>query len=101
MTEEQVRQIIRDELANIFKTDRIVFDKKIQILDNLNIQLGRRNGTSIGMAADQLLSVYGVTPVNQGDAITNPSGGLTVDSEARNALTSLLNRIRDFGIIAT
>ena len=63
MDETKIRQIIRDELSNVFKIDRILLDKNIQILDSRNIQLGTTNGTQIGTAIGQKLAFYGQTPI--------------------------------------
>ena len=98
MDEILIREIIRDELKEILKIDKFVFDKHIQILDARNIQVGRTTGTSIGTEATQKLSFYGVTPVVQQGAITVPSGGLTVDAEARSSISDLITRIKNFGI---
>ena len=100
MEEEIVRQIIRDELSNILKIDRYVFDKNIRILDARNIQFGRTNGTKIGTATDQKIGFYGTTPAIQGVTISDPSGGATVDTEARTAIVALIDRLQTPGIIA-
>lgn len=39
-------------------------------------------------------------PVDQLDTITDPSGGATVDSEARTAVNSLIDRLQEIGLIA-
>ncbi len=98
--EQQVREIIRDELRNLIRSDRFTFEKLIQILDGRNIQTGRTTGTKIGTAIDQLLSFYGVTPVNQPATISDPSGGGTQDSEARTAINALIDRLQELGLIA-
>jgi hypothetical protein len=98
MSEQEIRQIIRDELSFIIKNDKYVFEKLVQFLDGRNIQLGRANGTSIGTSADQKLSVYGETPIVQQGAISAPTGGLTVDSEARTAINSIRQALTNFGI---
>lgn len=103
MTEEDVRAIIKDELANLIKNDRYVFDQNIQILDSRNIQLGRANGTLIGTATDQKIGLWGKTPVVQQEAISDPVGGGTagVDAPARAAIESILGALRNIGIIST
>jgi len=35
----------------------------------------------------------------KGDAITEPSGGGTVDAEARTAINTIISRLEDFGLI--
>ena len=71
MNEEQIRAIIRDELKNVLKTDKFVFDKNIQILDARNIQLSRTTGTKIGTAIDQKLGFFGTTPVDKPETAVN------------------------------
>jgi hypothetical protein len=100
MNEEQVRQIIRDELRDFLPTDRYAFQKKIQIFDGAHIQVGRNKGTKIGTETTQKLSVFNATPVVQATAITAPSGGGTIDSQARTAINSLITVLKDFGITA-
>lgn len=100
MNEEQIRKIIREELSSVFKNDKTVFDKLIQLLDGRNIQVGRTTGTNIGTATDQKIGLYGVTPVVQAGAISAPTGGLTVDSEARSAINSIRTAIKNIGITA-
>jgi len=101
MTEEQVRQIIRDELSSLLFSDRYVFAKLIQILDGRNIQFGRTTGTKFGTATDQLFAFYGTTPVDQPDTVADPSGqNDDLDSEARTAINTLIDRLQELGLIA-
>ena len=65
MTEEQVRDIIRDELQEFLASDRYIFTKTVQILDGRNIQTGRGTGTKIGTGTDQKIGFYNKTPVSQ------------------------------------
>lgn len=100
MNEEQIREIIRDELASLIKSDRYTFHKTIQILDGRNIQVGTGTGTEIGTASTQKLSVYGATPVVQAVAISAPTGGGTTDAEARTAINAIRTALTNFGITA-
>ena len=63
LTEQEIRQIVREELFFLVKSDRYIFEKLLQIADGRNIQLGRTTGTMIGTASDQKVGFYGVTPV--------------------------------------
>ena len=65
-----------------------------------NIIAPTTTGTQIGTATDQLLGFYGATPVNQPETIADPSGGATVDSEARTAINALIDRLQELGLIA-
>lgn len=100
MDEEQIREIIREELSTLIKSDRFTFYKLIQILDGRNIITGRTTGTKIGTATDQLLGFYGTTPVNQPATIADPTGGATQDAESRTAIIALIDRLQELGLIA-
>lgn len=73
----------------------------ISIVDGKNIALQTTTGTKIGTATTQKLAFYNSTPIVQGAAVADASGGATVDAEARTAINALLARIRSTGLIAT
>ena len=100
LNEERVREIIREEFSTFIRSDRFTFSKLIQMLDGRNFQFGRGTGTKIGTATDQKLSFYGVTPVDQPATVSDPSGGGTVDTEARTAIIALIDRNQEIGTIA-
>ena len=100
MTPEQIRQIVKEELFSLIKSDRYTFEKLIQILDGRNIQTGLTTGTKIGTATGQLLGFYGITPVDQPATISDPSGGATIDTQARTAINTLIDRLQELGLIA-
>lgn len=102
MTEQDVRRIIREELQTLFKTDRITFEKNIQILDARNIQLGRTNGTQIGTATDQKLGFYGKTPIVQPSTLGDPTGLGTegVDTPARTTIGQIIDLLQSLGLMA-
>lgn len=97
MDENKIRQIIKEELGNLIKSDRFTFEKLIQILDGRNIQVGQTTGTKIGLDATSKLSVYGETPVIQASAISSPTAEV-------NSLKTTVDLIRtaltNFGITA-
>jgi hypothetical protein len=103
MTESEIRNIIRDELSNIFKIDRIVMDKNIQILNARNIQLGIETGTQIGTSASQKIAFWGATPIIQPAIVADPSGGgdAGVDTPARTAIIAVIDRLISLGLIAS
>lgn len=69
--------------------------------DGGDIALGTTTGTKIGTATNQKLGFYNATPITQGTAVADASGGATIDAEARTAINALLARIRSLGLIAT
>lgn len=64
------------------------------------ISLGKVTGAQIGISATEKLGFLGATPVVQQSAITPPSGGATIDSQARTAINSLITLIQKFGLSA-
>lgn len=102
MTEEKVRQIIREELDSLLKSDRYVFSKLVQFSDGKNIQTGLTVGTKIGTAAAQKVAFHGTTPNIQASHIADPSGAITdTDTEARAAIAAILVAIENKGIVAS
>lgn len=61
---------------------------------------GTLRGVKIGSATTSLLGFYGVTPVDQPATVTDPTGGLTVDAEARTAINAIIDRMQELGLIA-
>lgn len=100
MTPEQIRQIIREELRSLIKSDRYTFERKVQFLDGRNVQLGTTTGTRFGTATSQKLGFFNVTPVDQPATVSDPSGGVTQDAEARAAINAIIDRLQELGLIA-
>lgn len=61
---------------------------------------GTLRGLKIGDAATALLGFYGATPVDRPDTVADPSGGGTVDTEARTAINAIIDRLQELGLIA-
>lgn len=101
MGEEQIRKIIRDELAYLIKNDKYVVHKLVQINDGRNIQLGKTTGTNIGTETTQKLAFFNATPVVQQSHIGDPAGGVTVDSQARGTIGEILVILEKFGFTAS
>ena len=102
LTEQQVRDIIQEELANFVAVDRYIFQKDLQLFNGRNIQLGRGIGTKIATATDQLIGFWGTTPVNQPATVANPAGQTNdLDSEARTAIEAIIARLKEPGVIAS
>ena len=108
MDEQRIREIIREELVSLIKSDRYVFEKDIQILDGRSIQLASGTGTKIGTAAAQKLGFWNATPVVQPSGYTTaPTGTLTRTTFATGTATltqvaerlgALITDLRTIGI---
>ena len=61
---------------------------------------GTLRGVKIGSATTSLLGFYGVTPVDQPATVTDPTGGLTVDAEARTDINAIIDRLQELGLVA-
>jgi len=61
---------------------------------------GTKRGLQICSAATDELGFFGATPVDQPATVADPSGGGTVDTEARAAIASLIDRLQELGLIA-
>lgn len=102
LLQERVK-LLEDTIHVLVKSDRYVLQKTLQVQDGQNIQVGRNTGTNIGTATDQKLAFYGVTPVDQPATVADPSGGSipdSIDSQARTAINSLIDRLQELGLIA-
>lgn len=91
MNEEQIRQIIREELGGLIKSDRYVFEKAIQIADGRNIQVAKGTGTKIGTeggATGQKLGFFGATPVVQRTGVAVSAAGIHAALVSLGLITS-------------
>ena len=99
MEEERIRQIIREELSQLFYSDRYVFHKPIHMLDGRNIHLATTNGTSLGTGSTQKLKInaqigfFNTTPVSQQGAMS-AADAATVDTTYGAEEAGVINNIR-------
>lgn len=61
---------------------------------------GTLRGLRIGGATTSLVGFYGATPVDRPDTVADPTGGATVDAEARTAIGLIIDRLQELGLIA-
>ena len=112
LTEQQIREIVRNELQTIIGIDRYNFQKHIKIFDGRVIQCGRNRGLVIGSEGytdandeGQKLGFYGKSDsdgflgVIQPAKINDPSGGATVDSQARTAVNAIIDLLQSLGLM--
>ena len=65
-----------------------------------DLSLSTITGTQIGTATNQLLGFYGATPVDRPATVADPTGGGTIDAEARTAINEIIDRLQELGLIA-
>ena len=104
MTPEQVRQIIRQELALFMRSDRFTFQKDIEMQDGRNIQLATGTGTKIGTlggSSGQKLAFFNNVPVVQQISAANLTNNVTSggDNDTIANYTDLNTYANDAGAI--
>ena len=70
------------------------------VFDGVNLVLCTTTGTKLGTATTQKIGFYNVTPVDQPATVTDPTGGVTQDAEARTAINAIIDRLQELGLIA-
>lgn len=96
VTDEQVREIIREELPAFLAKSITSIEGNLQLLDGRNIIVGGTNGTKIGAATTQKLGFWNKTPAIQqtnGVNLTNnvTAGGTTDTIANYTDLTTYAN----------
>lgn len=90
--------------SHVFRVNNVArFDinaSAILLADGQDIQIGSGTGTEIGTATNQPIGFWGTTPVVQPLHIADPTGGATVDAEARTAIDSILAQMATTGMQA-
>ena len=72
----------------------------ITIANAKNIIVNTTTGTKIGTATTQKLGFWNAAPVAQQAHVADPSGGATVDAEARTAINSINALCATLGLTA-
>lgn len=78
LLQEKVK-FLENIIFQINKSDRFVFEKKLQMLDGRNIQTGKTTGTIIGTeggASGQKLGFFATTPVVQQTGVAITAAGI-------------------------
>lgn len=98
LLESQVQQL-KKLVNDLVFSDRYVMEKDLQLFNGRNIIIGRTTGTIIGTDTDQKLGFFGKTPVDKPETVTAPSGGTTIDAEARTAVNTTIDRLQELGLL--
>ena len=77
----------------------IHFGDDVDLADGKNLVFDTTTGTKIGTATGQKIGFYGVTPVDQPLTVSDPAGGGTVDTEARTAVNTIIDRLQELGLV--
>ena len=89
--------INKGRFSNLFVYDTPVKFRFGIDIGNTNISTGTNPGSSFGIAGDKI-SFLGATPISKQNTINKPSGGATTDSQARTAINSLIDLIKNYGL---
>lgn len=84
---------------NVF-SNPVYINNKIFFKDGTLINTGGTTGLKIGTATTNKIGFYNATPVDQPATVSDPSGGAIVDSQARTAISSVIDRLQELGLIA-
>jgi hypothetical protein len=60
---------------------------------------GTKRGLQICSAITDLLGFFGADPVDQPATVADPSGGSTVDTEARAAIAAIIDALEELGLV--
>ena len=80
--------------------NKVYFNNGIFFKDGTVISSGGTIGMKIGSSTTEKIGFFGETPVDQPATVSDPAGGATVDSQARTAINSIIDRLQELGLIA-
>ncbi len=91
-------ELLTQKLDFFVSPDRYIFKRDVEWQDGRRIIMGKSTGLQIGTSTNQILGFFQEGVVQQGP-ISDASGGLTVDTQARAAINTLLDDLRGYGLI--
>jgi len=98
---DRVEQKLNAFLDVYYRThfiDKDIFNNPV--IFNNDVSFNGDGGTKIGGSTSSLIGFYDATPIAQQTAISSPSGGSTIDSEARTAINSIITKLQTLGLTA-
>lgn len=84
---------LESQMREFKRPDRFYFVRDIELPNDIGVKLGT--------SPTQKLGFFGATPVDRPDLVSSPSGGLTIDSEARTAINQIKARLEELGLTST
>ena len=84
-------------IDKVVHSNPVYFNGKLFFKEGLVIELGANTGTKLGSTGNKL-GFLGATPIVRAGAITAPTGGATIDAEARTAINSIRTVLTNFGL---
>lgn len=75
-----------------FAVENVAAVPSLTMADAANIAVNTTTGTQFATATGQKIAFHGATAIIQGTIVADPSGGATVDAEARTAIIALIDR---------
>lgn len=100
-SEQEMRELIRDELAFFFRNEKYTVNRPMEFGRGGKITVMNPDGMDIGVlkVSDTKIGLFSTTPVVQQNFIAQPSGGTTVDTQARNGVDSIRALLIAYGIM--
>ena len=109
----EIRKLIQEEISFLLFSDRYVFQKHLQLLDGVNVQVAKGTGSKIGTETTQKLGFFGQTPVDKPETVSDPSissvsdGGNTTTNATINsnfsaldsAVGAIIDRLQELGLM--
>lgn len=77
--------------------DKFLLSKPL-VLRNTKIISEGEEGLQIGSEPMEKIGFFGTTPVIQESSVSKPTGGTTVDSEARTAIDAIIDVLDAYGL---